>query len=153
MTPTTRTSVMSIVSWMSLKALRMFTERSWRITRCTDGGNCAWSAGSTARTASGDLDHVGARLLLHFERDGALLRSPLVMYHARCVIVWTLSSTLATWSSRTGRPLRYDDHNLPELVRVVQLPLARRCCTWSAARTTVRSAASRSSSAAPCRFR
>ena len=51
-TATTRTSVISIVHWMSLKASRMFFERSPRIVRCTDGGSDCWNVGSSARTAS-----------------------------------------------------------------------------------------------------
>ena len=52
MTPTTRTSVISIVIWMSLNAARIVRERSWRGVRCTDGGSCDSNDGSSARTAS-----------------------------------------------------------------------------------------------------
>jgi hypothetical protein len=41
MTPTTRMSVTNSVIRMSANAARMFTERSWRITMCTEGGNWA----------------------------------------------------------------------------------------------------------------
>jgi hypothetical protein len=40
MTATTRTSVMSIVHWMSEKASRMFFDRSRRSPRCALGGSC-----------------------------------------------------------------------------------------------------------------
>ncbi len=52
MTPTTRSSVTSIVIWMSPNAWRMLRDRSPRTVRCTDGGSWAWNAGSSARTAS-----------------------------------------------------------------------------------------------------
>ena len=52
MTPTTSTSVMSIVTWMSLKAARIVRERSCRGVRCTDGGSCDSKDGRSWRTAS-----------------------------------------------------------------------------------------------------
>ena len=47
------------------------------------------------------------------------------MYHARCVMVWTLSITLATWSSRTGRPLRYDTTICRNSSALFSCPFAR----------------------------
>ena len=51
-TPTTSTSVISIVTWMSLNALRIVRDRSWRTVRCTEGGISDSKDGSSARTAS-----------------------------------------------------------------------------------------------------
>ena len=69
---------MSIVIWMSLNALRMVFERSCRMLRCTDGGSCASSVGQHGAHGVGHLDDVGARLLLHLQRDDALLRPAFV---------------------------------------------------------------------------
>src|ERR1043166_6758194 len=52
MTPTTSTSVISSVTWTSVKADRMVFDRSPRTSRCTDGGSCASICGSSARTLS-----------------------------------------------------------------------------------------------------
>jgi len=51
-TPTTRTSVISIVICTSLNAARIVRERSCRGVSCTDGGSCETKVGSSARTAS-----------------------------------------------------------------------------------------------------
>ena len=62
---------------------------------CTEGGNWAWSSGSTARTASATsmtLVPGCFRMSRVMERRWASF----VMYHARCVTTWTLSMTLAT---------------------------------------------------------
>ena len=52
MTPITRISVISIVTWMSLNAARIVRERSWRGVSSADGGSCFWNVGSSRRTAS-----------------------------------------------------------------------------------------------------
>ena len=122
MTPTTRTSVMSIVSWMSLNAWRMFTERSWRMHEVHRRRQLRLERRQHGANGVGDLDHVGARLLLHFERDGALLRvlrdvpRPL---RARLDAVEHVGDLVEP--HRPAVAVRHDD--LPEFVGVVQLPL------------------------------
>ena len=51
-TATTSTSVAIIVTWMSVKASRMFRERSPRTARWTEGGRSARNFGSSSRIAS-----------------------------------------------------------------------------------------------------
>ena len=122
MTPTTSTSVMSIVSWMSLNAWRMFTERSWRMPRCTDGGSCASSAGSTARTASAtSITFVPGC----FCTSSVIARcwKSFVMYHARCVSDLDAVEDVGDLVEPHRPAVAVRDDDLPELVRVVQLPL------------------------------
>ena len=52
MTPTTRSSVTTIVAWISENALRIVRERSWRGVRCAAGGICASNCGRSFLTAS-----------------------------------------------------------------------------------------------------
>ena len=61
-TPTTSTSVISMVTWMSLKARRMLSERSPRTSRSSAGGSCDLEQRQQRADAVGDLDGVGAGL-------------------------------------------------------------------------------------------
>jgi len=122
MTATTRTSVTSIVICTSLNDSRILRERSCRVIRCTEGGNCASRDGSNARTAL-----VTAITLvpgcLRISSVTARCRFVFVYNHARCVMFSTLSMTLATCSSRTGRPSAIRDDEGPECLRGVEEPV------------------------------
>src|SRR5260370_36284552 len=48
----TSARVTIIVNWISLKAARIFLDRSLRICRVTEGGICAWKYGKSRRIAS-----------------------------------------------------------------------------------------------------
>ena len=52
MTPTTSTSVISIVVWMSTNAARIVLDRSCRGARCAEPGSWVFRIGSSARTRS-----------------------------------------------------------------------------------------------------
>ena len=107
MTATTRTSVMSIVTWMSLKASRMLRERSPRTVRWTDGGSCSRNDGQQRANGVRDVDGVAARLPHHRHADRALRRAFFVYSHDAFLLSSTSSMTVATCDRRSGAPLRY----------------------------------------------
>jgi hypothetical protein len=119
MTITTRHSVRSSVIFTSLTDARIDSERSHSVRSPTEAGSCGLSCSTRDWTAS-----ETATVFVPGWRCTARTMPRLPEIQLADRVFWTLSTTCATSSSRTGEPLRYETMRRRYSRALVICPLA-----------------------------